>query len=270
MDRITPSLPVVGIALLASLIELAWRLRTGRGYDWLGAWATTRMAIGHTLVSLANGALIGLILVQVSRLAPVHWPLDDWRTWAAGFVAVEFGDYWFHRLSHEVRWMWATHTVHHSVGQLTLLSSLRLGWTNLFSLAWLVYVPVVLAGFDLKLVLVILSIDLQYQFFLHTDARIPLGPLEWVLNTPAHHRVHHACSGPYLDKNYGGMLIIFDRIFGTFAKAQPGEGLRYGLIHPLRSQSTLELAFGGWRQLFSDMRRAPTIGSALRVAVSRP
>ena len=270
MDRITPSLPMVGIALLAGLVELVWRLRTGRGYDWLGAWATTRMAVGHALVSIANGALIGLVLVQISRLTPVHWPLDDWRTWAVGFVVVEFAYYWFHRLSHEVRWMWSTHLVHHSVEQLTLLSSLRLGWTNGFSLAWIVYVPVVLAGFDLRLVLAILSVDLQYQFFLHTDARVPLGPLEWVLNTPAHHRVHHACNGRYLDKNYGGMLIVFDRMFGTFAEARPEEPLRYGLVHPLRSKSTLELAFGGWRRLFADMRRAPSLGSALRLAVSRP
>ena len=270
MDRITPSLPILGIALLAGLVELAWRLRTGRGYDPAGAWATTRMAIGHSLVSIANGALIGLVLVQVSRLTPVHWPLDDWRTWAVGFVVVEFGYYWFHRLNHEIRWMWATHSVHHSVEQLTLLSSLRLGWTNVFSLAWIVYVPVVLAGFDLKLVLAILSVDLQYQFFLHTDARVPLGPLEWVLNTPAHHRVHHACNGPYLDKNYGGMLIIFDRMFGTFAEARPEEPLRYGLVHPLRSNSTLELAFGAWRRLLADMRQAPNLGAALRLAVSRP
>jgi len=270
LDRITPSLPVVGIALLAGLVELAWRLRSGRGYDWLDAWATTRMAIGHAVISIVNATLIGFVLVQASRLTPVHWPLDDWRTWAVGFFVVEFGYYWFHRLSHEVRWMWATHTVHHSVTQLTLLSSLRLGWTNVISLAWIVYVPVVLAGFDLKLVLAILAIDLQYQFFLHTDARIPLGPLEWVLNTPAHHRVHHACNGPYLDKNYGGMLIIFDRIFGTFAKARPEEPLRYGLVHPLRSNSTFELAFGGWRRLFADMRQAPSLASALRLAVSRP
>jgi sterol desaturase/sphingolipid hydroxylase (fatty acid hydroxylase superfamily) len=270
LDRITPSLPVLGIALLAGLLELAWRLRTGRGYDWVDAWGTTRMAVGHALVSIANGALIALVLSQASLAAPIHWPLDDWRTWAVGFVAVEFGYYWFHRLSHEIRWMWASHTVHHSVRQLTLLSSLRLGWTNVFSLAWLVYVPVVLAGFDLKLVLAILAIDLQYQFFLHTDARIPLGPLEWVLNTPAHHRVHHACNAPYLDKNYGGMLIVFDRMFGTFAEVRPEEPLRYGLVHPLRSNATLELAFGGWRRLLADMRQAPSLSSALRLAVSRP
>jgi len=266
LDHITPSLPVLGIALLAGLVELAWRLRSGRGYDRADAWATTRMAVGHAFASAVNAVLIGLVFAQVSRLTPVHWPLDDWRTWAVGFVVVEFGYYWFHRLSHEVRWMWATHTVHHSVEQLTLLSSLRLGWTNVLSLAWIVYVPVVLAGFDLKLVLLILSVDLQYQFFLHTDARVPLGPLEWVLNTPAHHRVHHACNGPYL----GGMVIVFDRMFGTFAAAQPEEPLRYGLVHPLRSKSTLELAFGGWRRLFADMRRAPSLGAALRLAVSRP
>jgi sterol desaturase/sphingolipid hydroxylase (fatty acid hydroxylase superfamily) len=261
---------VIGFALLTALVEMVWRLRTARGYNLPDAWATIRMAIGHVVVGAINGLVVGLIFAQVSRLMPVHWPLDDWRTWVVGFFLVEFAYYWFHRLSHEIRWGWATHIVHHSVEELTLLSSLRLGWTNFFSLGWTVYVPVVLAGFDLRMVLVILGIDLQYQFFLHTEAPIRLGPLEWVLNTPAHHRVHHACNGSYLDKNYGGMLIIFDRMFGSFADAVPGEALRYGLVHPLRSRSTIELAFGGWRQLFADMRRAPSLGAALHVAVSRP
>jgi sterol desaturase/sphingolipid hydroxylase (fatty acid hydroxylase superfamily) len=270
LDHITPSPILLGIALAAALIELAWRLRTGRGYDRADAWATARIAAGHFLVSAFNAFLIALVFTQVSRLMLVHWPLDDWRTWAVGFVAVEFAYYWFHRLSHEIRWAWATHVVHHSVEELTLLSSLRLGWTNIFSLAWLVYVPVVLAGFDFRLLLVILGIDLQYQFFLHTEAPIRLGPLEWVLNTPAHHRVHHACDEPYLDKNYGGMLIVFDRVFGTFAQAPAREKLRYGLVHPLCSKSTIELAFGGWRRLFGEMRRTPSPGAALRVALSRP
>jgi len=270
LDHINPSPAILGIALLAGLIELAWRLRTGRGYDRADAWGSARMAIGHILAGLFNGFLIALIFSQVSRLMPVHWPLDDWRTWAVGFVLVEFAYYWFHRLCHEMRWLWSTHVVHHSVEELTLLSSLRLGWTNFFSLGWLVYVPVVMAGFDIRLVLAILAVDLQYQFFLHTEAPIRLGPLEWVLNTPAHHRVHHACNGRYLDKNYGGMVIVFDRLFGTFAELQPGDTLRYGLVHPLRSRSTLELAFGGWRQLFADMRRAGSLGEALRLAISKP
>jgi sterol desaturase/sphingolipid hydroxylase (fatty acid hydroxylase superfamily) len=270
LDHIHPTPALLAIAALAGLVELAWRLRTGRGYDLRDAWGTTRMALGHVVVGFLNALLIGLIFTQVSRLMPVHWPLDDWRTWVAGFVLVEFAYYWFHRLSHQMRWAWATHLVHHSVQELTLLSSLRLGWTNFFSLGWLVYVPVVMAGFDIRLVFAILSIDLQYQFFLHTEAPIRLGPLEWVLNTPAHHRVHHACNGAYLDKNYGGMVIVFDRLFGTFAELKPGDTLQYGLVHPLRSRSTLELAFGGWRRLFGEMRQAGSIGAALRVALSRP
>jgi sterol desaturase/sphingolipid hydroxylase (fatty acid hydroxylase superfamily) len=270
VDHLTRSPTLIGIMLLAGVVELAWRLRTDRGYDRIDAWASVRLAVGHVVFAALNAVLIGLIFAQVSRVAPLHWSTSDWRTWAVGFFLVEFAYYWFHRLSHSIRWMWATHIVHHSTEELTLLSSLRLGWTNVLSGGWIIYVPLVLAGFDLSLVLTILAIDLQFQFFLHTDAPIGLGPLEWVLNTPAHHRVHHAVDEPFLDKNYGGMLIIFDRMFGTFAEARPGEKLRYGLVHPLRSKSTLGLAFGGWRQLFADMRRAPTIGSALRMAASRP
>jgi sterol desaturase/sphingolipid hydroxylase (fatty acid hydroxylase superfamily) len=270
LDHIRPSPILIAVAALVGLAELAWRLRVGRGYDRADAWASARIAFGHIFAGAVNGFLIALVFAQVSRVMPVRWPLDDWRTWAVGFVVVEFAYYWFHRLSHEIRWAWATHVVHHSVEELTLLSSLRLGWTNVFSLGWIVYVPVVLAGFDLRLVLVILGIDLQYQFFLHTDAPIRLGPLEWVLNTPAHHRVHHARDAAYLDKNYGGMVIVFDRLFGTFAALEPGDTLHYGLVHPLRSRSTVELAFGGWRRLLGEMGRAGSLGAALRLAVSRP
>lgn len=270
MDHLIRSPTLIGFMVLAALVELAWRLRTDRGYDRVEAWGSARVAVGHFLVAALNTLLIGVVFAQVSRLMPAHWPTDDWRTWVVGFFVVEFAYYWFHRLSHTIRWMWATHTVHHSTEQLTLLSSLRLGWTSFLSGAWVVYIPVVLAGFDLQLMLTLVALDLQFQFFLHTDAPIRLGPLEWVLNTPAHHRVHHACQERYLDKNYGGALIIFDRMFGTFAEARPGDTLRYGLVHPFQSKSTLELAFGGWRQLFTDMRHAPTIGAALRIAAGRP
>jgi sterol desaturase/sphingolipid hydroxylase (fatty acid hydroxylase superfamily) len=270
MDHVTRSPTLIAVMLLAVLIEYAWRLRTQRGYDMAGAWATLRIAVGHLVFGALNVLLLGFVFVQVARMAPVRLPMSDWRVWAAGFVLVEFVYYWFHRFSHTMRWLWASHLVHHSTEQLTLLSATRLGWTNVLSGGWILYLPLVLAGFDPRLVLAILAIDLHFQFFLHTEIPIQLGPLEWVLNTPIHHRLHHACNEPYLDKNYGGILIVFDRMFGTFAQARPEDTLRYGLLHPPRSMTTLGIAFGGWRQLITDMRGAPTIGSALRTAFSRP
>lgn len=180
------------IALVAILAEFGWRLWIARkGYNAASAAGTLGVAVGHTLFNGLGALALAGVYGLVWKIAPFHWPLQDWRTWAVGFFVVEFAYYWNHRLSHEVRWMWANHAVHHTPEEITFLSAIRLGWTNLFSGAWIVYLPVVLLGFDPALILLILAVDLRYQFFLHTEAKINLGPLEWVLNTPAHHQLHH-------------------------------------------------------------------------------
>lgn len=261
---------ILAVAVLLVLAEWAWRRFSRRGYDAREAAASLGVAIGHVVVGGIGAAAVAAALALAAQLAPVHWPWRDWRTWLAGFVLVEFAYYWFHRCSHTVRWMWTTHLVHHTPEQITLLSSLRLGWTSLFSLSWLFYLPVVLAGFDPRMVAVLLAFDLHYQFFLHTEAVGRLGPLEWVLNTPAHHRVHHGSNPAYLDCNYGGVLIVFDRLFGTLRTERADEPLRYGLAHPLETLHPLRLVFRPWRQLFMDMRAARGVGAALKIALGRP
>ena len=258
------------VMLAAALAEVVWRLARRRGYDWGGAAATLGVAAGHLVSGALFAAVVGGLYLQAWALAPVRWPLDDGRTWAAGFVAVEFAYYWFHRFSHTVRWMWATHAVHHSARQLTFLSSFRLGWTSLFSGGWLIYAPLVLAGFDPRLVVTLLALNLQYQFFLHTEAVGRLGPLEWVLNTPAHHRVHHACDAPYLDRNYGGVLIVFDRLFGTFAAERPDTPLRYGLAGREEARNPLRLALDEWGRLFAEVGAAQGVSARLKAAFGRP
>lgn len=258
------------VAVIAIGLEAAWRLRTGRGYDLRNAAGSVGVTLGNLLSGVGTAFVLAAVFSAVWAIAPIRWPLDDWRTWAVGFLLVEFAYYWNHRLGHEVRWMWASHAVHHTTEEMNLLAAGRLPWTNLFSLAWCVYAPLVLAGFDPKLVFTLVALNLRYQFFIHTEAVRTLGPLEWVLNTPAHHRVHHASNGPYLDKNYGGVLIVFDRLFGTFAKALPDEPLRYGLTRPLRTANPFELAFCEWKAMFRDMARQPTWLGRLKVAIGRP
>src|SRR5579872_1050538 len=153
------------LALAAVLIELVWRLAIARkGYNARAAAATLAVAVGHSVSEGASAIVVVAIMGLVARLSPLHWPLQDWRTWIIGFFVVELAYYWFHRLSHEVRWLWATHVVHHTSEEITLLSAIRLGWTNLLSCGWVVYVPVVLLGFDPRLVFLILTLDLRYQF----------------------------------------------------------------------------------------------------------
>ena len=257
---------VVGLVL----IELVWRVRSGRGYDRRNALTTLGLAAGNVPAAILNGLISGAIFAAAWKIAPVHLPLDDWKTWVAGFIAVEFAYYWFHRASHRVRWLWATHAVHHSPEEMTLLSSLRLGWTNLLSGGWLFYVPLMFVGFDPRLVVMLLALDLRYQFFLHTEAKLSFGPLEWLLNTPSHHRAHHGRNEAYLDCNYGGVVIVFDRIFGTFRPERADEPVEFGLKGRAPEPNPLRLAFREWRALLQDMTEAQGPRHALRVALSAP
>jgi sterol desaturase/sphingolipid hydroxylase (fatty acid hydroxylase superfamily) len=230
----------LGIVLVLVLAELVWRVWDRRGYDGGGALTTLGLAIGNIPAALLHA-----------------------------FV-VEFAYYWFHRASHRLRWMWASHAVHHSAEQLTLLSSLRLGWTNVLSAGWLVYLPVILVRFDPRLVAALLVFDLHYQFFLHTEMKLPLGPLEWILNSPAHHRVHHGANSWCIDRNYGGVLIIFDRIFGSFAAECADDVIRYGLAGRPVEANPVKLVWREWRSMLAEMRKAGSVSRAIAIALAPP
>lgn len=269
MDELLARSPLWIVLVLAMvLVELVWRVREGRGYDRRTALTTLGLVAGNIPAAALNAVVLGAVYAAAWQVAPVHLALNDWKTWAAGFVAVEFAYYWFHRASHRVRWLWASHAVHHSAEQMTLLSSLRLGWTNLLSAGWLFYVPLILIGFDPKLVVLLLVFNLRFQFFLHTEARISLGPLEWLLNSPSHHRVHHGRNEAYLDCNYGGVLIVFDRLFGTFRPERAEEPVEYGLKGRTADPNPFKLVWREWADVFTDMRAAGTLLGAIRVALS--
>ncbi|KGI76929.1 sterol desaturase family protein [Oleiagrimonas soli] len=265
----SPTLALLMLALV--LAEWLWRRRRPQfGYDGKGAWASVAVGLGHVFSTALSAGVLGGLFLGAWRLAPVHWSMQDWRVWVIGFFAVELAYYWMHRCSHTVRWIWANHAVHHTPEQMTLLSAIRLGWTNLLSMAWVFYLPLVLAGFDPRMVFVLLAFNLQYQFFLHTEVVRTLGPLEWIFNTPAHHRVHHASNPYYLDCNYGGVLIVYDRLFGTLRKERADQPLRYGLAHPLGTQNPFGLAFGEWGRLLADLRRASGPREVWRMIAGRP
>lgn len=252
------------------LAEVAWRLGRHRGYDGRAALTTLGLVAGSLPFAALNAFVLSKVFSAVWEVAPFKLPIDDWRVWAAGFVMVEFAYYWFHRASHRIRWMWASHAVHHSAEQLTLLSSFRLGWTNLFSASWLFYVPLVLLGLPPIMVFALLAANLRYQFFLHTEAIGRLGPLEWVFNTPAHHRLHHASNDCYIDRNYGGVLIVFDRFFGTLARERPGEVIRYGLAHRSPSNNVLVVALREWVEMVRAVRRVRGARAIARTLIGPP
>jgi sterol desaturase/sphingolipid hydroxylase (fatty acid hydroxylase superfamily) len=249
--------------------------------DHGGGEASRHHDLGETAASF--GVAVGDLVVRVitSGLAaiPFFWlyerrlfeiPLDTVAAVVALFLGVEFCYYWFHRASHRVRWLWATHAVHHSATHFNLSAAIRLGWTGQLTGAFVFFLPLAWIGFHPLAIAATIGLGLVYQFFLHTRLNITLGPLEWVLNTPTHHRVHHASNDRCLDRNYGSVLIIWDRLFGTFATAPADEPLRYGLKGRAPSRNPLRIALGEWAHLLRDTARAPGLAAKLRTLFGTP
>ncbi|TWB82712.1 sterol desaturase/sphingolipid hydroxylase (fatty acid hydroxylase superfamily) [Nitrospirillum amazonense] len=259
--------PVVAAAVAA---EVAWYAARRRPYPWSETATSVAVLLMRIPMKLALAGVVAPVAwyAWTHRIATV--PLDRWWGLALLFAGEEFCYYWGHRLGHEVRWVWASHSVHHSPTALHLASAFRLGVTEVLSGGWLVYVPLYFLGFNPVAVAGMLALNLFYQFWLHTEAVGTVGPLEWVLNTPAHHRVHHASNLEYLDRNYGGVVIVWDRLFGTFAQASPDVPLTYGLAHVAPSGNPLVVCLREWRAMARDVARARGVGARLRQLFGRP
>lgn len=263
--------PVLATMAVLILVEAVLAIAVfRRGYDTAEAVASVGVGLGNILTRSFNRILIALGLSAVSAFAPWQWEITSVWTWVAGFFGVEFCYYWMHRLGHTVWWMWASHGVHHSASHFILPSAMRLPWTGALSGEWLVFLPLVLIGCPPMVVAALLALNLLYQFFLHTELSPRWGPLEYVLNTPAHHRIHHASNAPYLDKNFGGVLIVFDRLFGTFAQEEAGEPARFGLTTPINSHNPFVIAFAGWGRLFRAAHSEKGTMARLRLLFGPP
>jgi sterol desaturase/sphingolipid hydroxylase (fatty acid hydroxylase superfamily) len=227
-------------------------------------------ALGNQFIRPATSFLVAFPLYLAYQYRLFEIPATSLVALVVLFVLVDFAEYWFHRAAHRVRFMWASHAVHHSTTRFNLTAAVRLPWTGALSGAVFFFLPLTLIGFHPLALIGMLFLNLLYQFFLHTEHAPRLGPLEWVLNTPSHHRVHHASNASCLDKNFGGVFIIWDRMFGTFAEAPKDEKLRFGLVSPLPSQNPLTVNFHEWRKLMRDTWRARGLKARLRVLVGAP
>ncbi len=239
-------------------------------YSWQESLASVGVAVGHRIT-------VSLFLAIPTQMLFITWehriftvPMERWWSIPLLFIGLEFFYYWGHRASHTIRWMWATHAVHHSANHFNLSAAYRLGWTSWLSGNILFFMPLIGLGFHPVAVAVGLSLNLMYQFWIHTELISKLGVLEWVFNTPSHHRVHHASNPEYLDHNYGGVLILFDRWFGTFIEEKRTRPIQYGLTHSLGSHNPFTIAFYEWNRLFKDLWRAKTWGDRYRVILGPP
>ncbi|HIO31373.1 sterol desaturase family protein [Marinobacter salarius] len=223
-----------------------------------------RMDVPEALRNFALGAgyqltellFAGLIAFPVYAFLYHHRLLDLELNWAMGlltFLGVDFCFYWMHRSSHRIRWFWAAHVVHHSSERMNFSTAMRQNATNIFNGMWLFYVPLALIGFNPVWIGVAYALSLVYQFFIHTTlvGKLP-GWVETVFNTPSHHRVHHGRNPGYIDRNYGGTLIVWDRLFGTFVAEDEQAPPDYGITRPIHSRNLLVL----WTHEYVDLFRA--------------
>lgn len=216
--------------------------------------------------------VLDVVLVLVFVLPAMAWVHAHHRlstieltplSFVALYLGVEFCYYWFHRASHRIRWFWCAHVVHHGSEFMNFTAAMRQSWLYTFAGNWLFYVPMVWIGFEPKAVLLALSINLGYQFFVHTQWVGKLHPLiELIFNTPSHHRAHHGRNPRYIDKNYGGTLIVFDRLFGTFVEET--EAVDYGLVRQVHTHNPLWLTLHEWVAMVRDILRPGPIGLRLK------
>ena len=254
--------------ILALLVERRWSRHHPEvlGYETRDTLASLSLGLMNVVISGGTKLLSIPLFVWLydHRVANLG---DAWWSWLVLFFAEDCCYYWFHRLHHEVRFLWAAHVNHHSSRRYNFSTALRQTLLTPITGPWF-WMPLPLLGFAPWMVLTAQAWSLIYQFWLHTEAVDRIGPLEWVLNTPSHHRVHHGKNVAYLDKNHGGILIIWDRLFGTFA--QEREPVVYGLTTDITTYNPLRIGFHEVAALGRDVARAPTLRAKLGYLFAPP
>ena len=266
LNLIALSIPVFFALIGVELLVARWRgERLYRFNDSINdlACGVLQQVLGVFTKAIVFGVYV--LLYEAGHL--FDFAQTSAATWVLCFLGVDFFYYWFHRVSHESALPWGAHIVHHQSEEYNLAVALRQGaFQPLFS--WIFYLPLAALGLPPLVFLTCSSLNTLYQFWIHTRAIGKLGPLEWVLNTPSHHRVHHGSDAKYLDKNYGGTLIVWDRLFGSFQEEE--EEPIYGITKPLQSWNPLWANVHFYADLVSAGRRAPSLGEKIKLWLAPP
>jgi sterol desaturase/sphingolipid hydroxylase (fatty acid hydroxylase superfamily) len=229
------------------------------------------MGLGSTVAGLVFGGVIFAATVWVWNHRIFTIPMTAIWAWVAVFLLEDLTYYWFHRIAHERRFWWASHVNHHTSTHYNLSTALRQTWTGGVAGTWLLWLPLTFLGFPPAMVAIQKGVSLVYQFWIHTEAikRMPRW-FEAVFNTPSHHRVHHARNARYLDANYAGILIIWDRMFGTFNPEVDEEPCRYGTVKNLGNFNLLHNVFHEWIGIAKDVAGAKSPREAVGYVFGPP
>lgn len=269
------NLPDLLLALSLSLIAVEaalahWAIIKGR-YRTKDTAASLAMQAGNILMNLGMAGIVyaGLMTVYQVRLFDIS-PASPWA-WLALFFLDDFTYYWFHRISHECRFWWAAHVNHHSSQEYNLSTALRQSWTGVPVGTWAPWVPLAFLGFPPAMILAQQGFNLFYQFWIHTEAvkRMPRW-FEYLFNTPSNHRVHHATNPRYLDRNYAGVLMVWDRLFGTFVAEEDEDPPRYGIVKNIDTFNPIRIAFHEWAAIARELIAARSWREAVGVVFGPP
>lgn len=258
----------VFIALI--ILEMWVGRRRGEAHFHFG---DTLNSIGLGILSQVTFVFFQLFFFGIYNWVEHHFSLFSvpsiWWAWLGGLLIYDFLYYWFHRCSHESAILWAAHVVHHQSERYNLTTALRQTSTGPF-LTWIFFLPMAILGFPLHMFIAILLIDLLYQFWVHTELIGKLGWFDRVFVSPSNHRVHHATNDRYLDKNYGGILILWDRLFGSFMEEKENEKVVYGTRKPLRSWNPIKANLEVYQSLIHDTQLASNWPDKLRIWFKHP
>ncbi|WP_176037701.1 sterol desaturase family protein [Brucella tritici] len=246
------AIPLYVLGILIELVAIRYWQRKGE-FETKDAFTSLLMGAGN----VAAGLLLGFVSVTALLWVWQFRFFDLGLYWWVFVIAFIFDDlryYCYHRIAHRVRWVWAEHVNHHSSQHYNLTTALRQSWTGQMTGMFVLQVPMVLLGFHPAVIAFVYGFNLIYQFWIHTEAvgKLP-KPIEFIFNTPSHHRVHHATNPRYLDANYAGTLIVWDRMFGTFVEELPEDMPRYGIVKNVGTFNPVRVAFHEWVGMFKDV-----------------
>lgn len=263
MKLILYAVPFFFVLIAVELLADRWRaMHTYRLAD-------TISSLSAGVLSTTTGLLtkgVGLITyaLALKYLALLQLPEDSLWVWLFAFVLYDFCYYWHHRLGHERNVLWAAHSVHHQSEDYNLSTALRQTSTG-FVLGWVFYLPIAVLGVPLPVFVTVATVNLLYQFWVHTRHVPKLGWFEWLFVTPSNHRAHHAQNALYMDRNYGGVFIVWDRLFGTFQEEDDAEPVIFGVTTPLQSWNPLWANWQFYGQLLADAQRTERWRDKLRI-----
>ena len=269
-DPVTLAVPLFILTIVLEIV-LARFGKVKAVYEPKDTAMSLLMGLGSSVAGLLTGGLILAVTIWVYQYRVFTIPMTAWWAWVLLLFAEDLAYYGFHRFSHERRLWWAAHVNHHSSQHYNLATALRQSWTGGINGAWVMWLPLSLLGFSPAMILIQKGISLVYQFWIHTEAvkRMPAW-FEAVFNTPSHHRVHHARNPRYLDRNYAGILIIWDKMFGTFQPELDAEPVRYGIVKNLGGFNLLRVAFHEWVGMGKDLLSAKSVREAAGYVFGAP